>query len=236
MTRNIEPNMTRTPSSRRVPRWFIFGLLILLVGVAIYVYYQFIVLEGPIPEGAGTQYTELEQGYTAQGFPRLGSADAPVLVENFSSYACPHCRNFHDERFPNLLDEIAAGEVQFVFVPVPHIGPGAKNAARALLCAGEQGQLWTMHDVLYYWNDRFLARPFDEKRLLDGVQNLGLDTAAFESCLDSEDINSAIDTARTEFRRRGLTGTPSFFINGEKVQDYREFDNLDALVEKLQAD
>ncbi len=233
MTHNTDPNLTR-PTTRRVPRWFIIGIIVLLAGAAVYVYYQFIVLEGPIPDGAGAQYAGLEQGFTAQGFPRLGRPDAPVLVENFSSYACPHCTEFHDERFPNLLDEIAAGQVQFVFVPVPHIGSGAKSAALALLCAGEQGQLWTMHDVLFHWNDKFLARPFDEKRLLDGAQNLGLDTDAFETCLDSGSLNSTIDAAREEFRRRGLTGTPSFFINGQKVQDYREFDNLDALVEQLQ--
>lgn len=225
-----------SPLSRRsVPLWMIGTIIALLVALAIFVYYQFIVLDGPIPEHAGELYAGLESGYTAQGFPRLGSPDALVIVENFSSYACPHCREFHEDRFPDLVDEIASGQVQFVYIAVPHVGPEAKNAAQALLCAGEQDRLWTMHDVLYDWQSQYLTRTFAKKRLLNGAENLGLDVAAFEACLTSDHTTAVIDAARSEFTRRGLTGTPSFFINGVKVQDYREFDDLGALADELKA-
>lgn len=216
---------------RRLPCWALGALIMLGLALALLAYYQLAPIEAPIPAAAGQAVAGLEQGFTAQGFPRLGRADAPVLVEDFSSYACPHCRSFHDERFPALIGAIAVGQVQFVFVPVPHIGAGAANAARALICAGEQGQTWQMHDTLFYWQKRFLTRTFDLKRIRDGAAALGLDPARFEACLQSEATTARLDTARQEFRARGLSGTPGFFINGVKVQDYREFDALAALVE-----
>ncbi len=219
--------MTRkTPQRRKVPMWMIGAIVAVLLATTGLVYYQFIALEGPVPEDAGAQYAGLEQGYTDQGFPRLGSANAPVLVEDFSSYACPHCLDFHREQFREMLDEIAAGQVQFVFIPVPNVGPGAKTAAAGLLCAGEQGKLWTMHDVLFYWQERFLTRTFDIKRLREAATTLGLDTDAFETCLDAERTETVLEAVRAEVRRRGITGTPTLFINGERVKDYREFEQI----------
>ncbi|MCL4238260.1 MAG: thioredoxin domain-containing protein [Anaerolineae bacterium] len=216
------------PGSRPAPlrRWLItISILGIVLAVAV-AYYLLRPLDAPIPEGAGAQYAGLEQGITAQGFLRLGSADAPTLVENFSSFACPHCRDFHKEQFLTLLDAIAAGEVQFVFIPVAHIGWGAREAGKAALCAGEQGQAWTMVDVLYDWQRRFVTSTFDARRVRKGAEALGLDMAAFDSCMRGSAVQDVLDRARAEFERRGLTGTPSFFINGQKVQDYREFDAL----------
>lgn len=224
-----------TPPRRPIPKWKIGFIVLMVLIAAVLVYTKFVALDGPIPAEAGEHYIGLEHGYTDQGFPYLGNADAPVVVEDFSSYACPHCREFHEDRFPDMLDEIAAGQVKFVMIPVPHIGAGAKDSMKALLCAGEQDQLWAMHDVLYYWQDQFLTRTFDEKRILDGAKNLDLDVEAFEACMASERITSVVDAARAEFKRRGLTGTPTFYLNGTKVKDYREFDDLGTLAEQLQA-
>ncbi len=212
----------------RLRGWLVVAISLGIVFAAAAAYYLLRPLDAPIPEGAGAQYAGLEQGVTAQGFPRLGSPDAPVLVEDFSSFACPHCREFHEGQFVALLDAIAAGEVQFVLVPVPHIGWGAREAAKAALCAGEQGQAWTMVDVLYDWQRRFLTSTFDARRVRKGAEALGLDMTAFDACRRGSAVQDVLDRARAEFDRRGLSGTPSFFINGQKVQDYRELETLGA--------
>lgn len=227
------PNDARAQSSapRHQPRriglrsWLIVGGLLLAIGAGT-LYYLLRPLEAPIPAEAGSRYQGLEQGYTDQGFPRLGRATAPVVVEGFSSYACPHCREFHEVRFAPLLKAIAAGEVQFVFIPVSHIGWGAGDAAKGALCAGEQGQFWTMSDVLFDWQQRFLTSTFDTRRIRKGAEALGLDMTAFNACLKGDAVRVVLQRARQEFDRRGLTGTPGFFINGQKVQDYRELDAL----------
>jgi hypothetical protein len=210
----------------RIRGWLIVaGLLLIVIGAGA-LYYLLRPLDAPIPADAGSHYQGLEQGYTEQGFPRLGRADALVVVEEFSSYACPHCREFHEGRFVTLLDAIAAGQVQFVFIPISNIGWGAGDAAKGALCAGEQGQFWTMTDVLFDWQRRFLTSTFDTRRIRKGAQALGLDMAAFDTCLKGETVQTLLEWARQEFTRRGLTGTPTFFINGHKVQDYRELDAL----------
>jgi protein-disulfide isomerase len=74
---------------------------------------------------------------------------------------------------------------------------------------------------------------FDERRIRKGAKNMELDTAAFDDCMDSKSVETILDTARSEFDRRGLSGTPSFFINGEKVLSYSEFENLGQLADEL---
>lgn len=222
----VDDILSRHQAKRRIPIGFIvIGVVVALVLVGILVY-LLVPLEAAVPEDAGAQYDGLEKGYTDQGFPRLGRADAPILVEDFSSYACPHCRTFHEEQFKGLLDEIAAGQVQFVLVPITHIGPGADNAAKGALCAGEQDRYWEMHDTLFYWQGRYLGSVFSERRIRMGAENLDLDMAAFEQCMDANDTQSVLDEARAEFDQRGLTGTPSLFIDGVKVRDYLELENL----------
>ncbi len=214
--------------SRRFPLSFIILAAIVIIGLAAFVIYRNLPLDAPIPENVGALYAGLERGTTDQGFPRLGSADAPIVVEDFSSFACPHCRDFHTERFTALIDEIAAGQVQFVFVPVASIGSGSDEAAKAAFCAGEQGQFWEMSDVLFDWQNRFLMFTFDERRLRKGADTMGLDTDAFSACLSADRTRQFLDIALNEFRGRGLSGTPTFFINGEQVRDYAEFDTLNA--------
>jgi protein-disulfide isomerase len=216
---------------RRIPLWWTVVAIVILLVVAAFLYYQFTSRDAPIPANVGAEYVGIDQGFTEQGFARLGSPGAPVLVEEFASYACPHCRDFHLERFPAMLDEIAAGQVQFVMIPVPHIGSGAKDAAEAALCAGQQGKYWEMNDVLFDWQKRFVAFTFNKRRLHNGAQNLGLDTNVFDQCMDSKQTDALVESARTEFDRRGLSGTPTFFINGEQVRSYDEFDNLAQLAE-----
>jgi len=202
-------------------------LLALVVGTAALYYGRKTLFDAPIPMDLEARYTGIEQGYTDDGFPRLGSPDAPVVVEEFSSFACPHCRDFHDEQFADLMDEIANGQVQFVYIPIAHIGPGAETAAKAALCAGKQDRFWEMHDVLFHWQKKFLISPFSERRINKGAALMGLDAASFERCLDGAEVDAVIEQARSEFERRDLTGTPSIYVNGERIRDYRELENLE---------
>ena len=245
MTKSISPedivdNLIKDASGvkkparrRRIPLWLSVLFILVLIGGATLIYYWHTSGYAPIPAHVGAEYAGIDRGFTEQSFARLGSADAPVVVEEFASYACPHCRDFHLERFPAMLDEIAAGQVQFVMIPMSNIGSGAKEAAGAALCAGQQGQYWTMNDVLFDWQKRFVTFTFDKRRLHNGAKNLGLDVSAFDQCMNSKDTGALIQTALTEFRQRGLSGTPTFFINGEQVRDYSEFDNLAQLAESL---
>ena len=210
----------------RVPAWLAALALVALLGLIAAAYYFLRQLDSPVPADAGTAYVNMEQGATAEGYPTLGSDDAPVTVEVFSSFACPHCREFSDEWLPVMADEIAAGQVQFVYIPVSHIGPGAAEAATAALCANEQGKFWTMHDVLFAWQAKFLTQVFAERRLEKGAEALGLDMAAYHACVDSGRPQAVLDRARQAFDQRGLRGTPSIFLDGDQIDDYGQLEHL----------
>ena len=225
MTRPTVKNID-LPRRRRIPFWVLMLFVIVILAGGLAAFYMFMPLDAPIPDDLGAQYTGLERGYTDQGFPRLGSADAPILVEDFSSFACPHCRDLHNEILPTLFDEIATGQVQFVMIPVPHIGSGAENAARGALCAGEQGMYWEMSDVLYDWQKRFVTQTFNERRIRKGSESMPLDAEQFATCMSENRPGDAITRARDEFEQRGLSGTPTLFLNGEKVRDYAELEGL----------
>src|SRR5690606_21241523 len=100
------------------------------------------------------------------------------------------------------------------------------TATRAALCAGEQGQFWEMNDTLFSWQGRFVGSTFHARRVKLGAEALGLDVGAFEVCMDGDAVQQVIERARGEFDRRGLRGTPSLFVNGERVTNYDDLKDL----------
>lgn len=224
------PGLERRPATiqrRRVPIWLLILVGALVIGLGAGAAYLMLPLDAPLPDNVGARYEGLERGTTAQGFPRLGRADAPVVIEDFSSYACPHCGTFFDDELPRLFEAIAAGRAQFVLIPVP-FGRGGPTATRAALCAGEQGKLWEMNDTLFSWQGRFVGSTFHERRVAMAADALGLDRSAFDACMDGDAVRAVIERARDEFDRRGLRGTPSVFLDGERIRDYAELDAVSA--------
>jgi protein-disulfide isomerase len=140
--------------------------------------------------------------------PALGSADAPVQVIEFADYECPYCQKI-DPDLKKLRDEFK-GQLVFAFkdFPLP-MHKHAEKAAEAARCAAHQGKFWEYHDVLFEKNS-----GLEPTQLKEYARTLGLDSAKFDSCLDSGGEAAAIQQDVEEGNRLGLTGTPSLFING----------------------
>jgi protein-disulfide isomerase len=146
-----------------------------------------------------------------QGFVR-GAKDAPVTIVEFSDFQCPYCKTANAtvkqvlERYP--------GKVRLVFrdFPLASIHPQAPKAHEAARCAAEQGKFWEYHDLLFDRSPKMT--PADLKQY---AQELKLESAAFDKCLDSGKHAAAVDKDAQEGAGLGLTGTPSFFINGKQL-------------------
>ena len=166
-------------------------------------------------------------GVTTEG-RALGPADAPVTIVEYSDYACPHCRNFHVETASQLEETyIADGTVRLEMQPVAYLGNPSMFAANAALCAQDQEQFWPYHDRLFQALGEFGNSAFDASRLKEYAAELDLDQEQFNQCVDG---NQHIDTVRditNEAQSRGVTGTPTFFINGQKVEGTRTFSQLE---------
>jgi protein-disulfide isomerase len=95
--------------------------------------------------------------------------------------------------------------------PLPfHAGAGP--AARAARCAGTAGRFWEYHDLL------FVAQPaFAREDLIGYAGRLGLDHQAFGACLDSRRFSRAVEIDVAQGRGLGVTGTPTFFVNGRRL-------------------
>ena len=142
--------------------------------------------------------------------PMLGRADAPVTMIEFSDFECPFCERSFVTVLPEIKrDYIDTGKLRYVFLdfPLEKIHPNARRAAEAAHCAGEQGKFWEMHEVLF--SNREPARF---ARFGEHARQLGLDSAAFDSCLSSRRQTARIDRSLRTGLAVGITSTPSFLF------------------------
>ena len=155
--------------------------------------------------------------------PVMGSEDAPVTIVEFSDFQCPFCARFFSQTLPLIeKDYIDSGKVKLVYRDFPlSFHQNAQKAAEASECADEQGKFWEYHDKMFE-NQNAL----DTTSLKKYAEDLGLDTAEFNDCLDSGQMASKVQNDVNDGQKYGVTGTPTFFINGIKVvgaQPYSAF-------------
>ena len=160
----------------------------------------------------------------ATGAPTIGPTNAPVKVIEFADYQCPYCKQVH----PELLKLREEFPQQMVLVyedfPLP-MHPFAEKAAEASHCADEQGKFWEYHDGLFQHSG-----PLDADALKSVAQSLGLDQAKFSQCLDSGKEAPTVAKGLAEGHKLGLTGTPTFFINGHMIAGATKYDALKEMV------
>jgi protein-disulfide isomerase len=139
-----------------------------------------------------------------------GEKDAKVTLVEYTDFQCPFCGKYVHETFPQIEEEyIKTGKVKYVRkdFPLESIHPNAFKAAEATRCAQEQGKGWEMHARLFN-NQQQLAAA----NLPQHAQEVGLDTTAFQQCLDSGKYAALIRKDMSEAQGAGVTGTPSFFL------------------------
>jgi protein-disulfide isomerase len=180
-----------------------------------------IVVSGGSAEGGTLVEAELlrddvETGVTEEGYPYRGPADAPVTLVEFSDYNCPHCRTFALETAP-LVDEelVATGQLKWVVEPY-YLWDWSRPIVEAAMCAEEQGGFWDYRQWLFANAERFPPQRSPSRGLLlELAEASGLDTEAFDACLDDGRFRDAV-VAATEAAKlqRGINSTPTIFVNG----------------------
>jgi len=157
--------------------------------------------------------TAKPSGPVAAEYRSRGPANAPVIIEEFADFQCPFCA-----RSVATLQQVLKSypeKVRLVFrhFPVAESHPNALLAHMAAEAAGRQGRFWEMHDLLFA-NIRRVSRP----NLVGYARQLGLDLPAFESGLKDRELFDRIDADYMEGLARQVRATPTFFINGRKVE------------------
>jgi protein-disulfide isomerase len=154
-----------------------------------------------------------------------GRVDAPVTLIEYGDFECPYCG--HAAPVIDRLLGHFGDELRYVFrhLPLSDVHPNAQNASEAAEAAGAQDRFWEMHDVLMQSPDEL--SPLD---LYRHASKLGLDLDRF-----SEDMRRRRHAARVAQDVRsadasGVSGTPTFFINGRRHQGVYDIDTLTAAV------
>ena len=157
--------------------------------------------------------------------PVRGNRDAPVVLVEFADYQCPYCQKIH----PDLekLQKEYGNRLALVYkdYPLP-MHPYAQKAAEAARCAGVQGKFWEFHDML------FAGKKLQPADLKEQARTLNLDEQQFDKCI-VEGLEAAdVEKDAEEARSLGITGTPSFFINGHFFSGVLSYAALHDMVEQ----
>ncbi len=144
----------------------------------------------------------------------MSNVNSTVLVEEFIDLQCEACRAAQTKIIPQLLEQYGS-KMRFEVKHFP-IGGGhiySVYAAQAAECAADQGKFWEFEE-LDYKNQPDLNKD----AVYDWARELQLDMPLFERCLKSEIKKDTVLADKKEGEKRGVNGTPTFFVNGEKVE------------------
>ncbi len=150
----------------------------------------------------------------------LGNPDAPVVVEEYADFQCPHCKTWSDDTEPLLIQNyIETGRVRLVFRHFPILGPESTAAASASMCANEQGSFWPYHDLIFANQSSGNTGGFSNERLVAFADHLGLDVEAFDACLRSNRYISDVNADFQNGQDLRVPGTPGIVVNGQLLEN-----------------
>jgi protein-disulfide isomerase len=145
------------------------------------------------------------------GHPSRGAASAPITIIEFSDFQCPFCRAA--EGSLKQVQQKYGDQIKLVYMDFPlGFHPHAMDAARAARCAADQDKFWPFHDAIF-----LDQKKLDPDNLKQTAAKIGLDSNKFNSCFSTAKHDAGIRKDMAEGDSLGVTGTPTFFINGREL-------------------
>lgn len=160
-----------------------------------------------------------EQDFSSIIEMTIGAEDAPLDMIEYASFTCPHCASFHENVYPELKkDYIDTGKLKFTLREA-YFDKYGLLASLVARCAQDVDKFHGVAGFLFKTQGTWLASR-DDATIREEIRKVGrlagLDDAALDACTqDEERITLLADWYRTNFERDGITGTPSFMINGK---------------------
>ena len=159
-----------------------------------------------------------------------GNATSTVALIEYSDFQCPACAQYHP-LVKALKDEFGE-KVAFGFrhFPLSQSHPNAKTAARAAEAAGLQGKFWEMHDLLFERQAEWAPKPNPKATFISYANELGINTNQFETDIDRDDLDTKINAHYQTGIASGVNATPTFFLNGIKLDNQKSYDDFRRLI------
>ena len=143
-----------------------------------------------------------------------GPDSASVTVTEYADLQCPACASAHKMTNQPLLEKYGNSiRLEFKHFPLRHIHQYAYEAAQASECAADQGKFWEFVDINYANQSRLSSSV-----LREWAQGLAVDVSLFDRCVRSEIKGKTVMADMTEGQNLGVNSTPTYFVNGKKVE------------------
>ena len=161
-----------------------------------------------------------------------GDKEAKVTLIEYSDFQCPACGAYNPV-VKQLIHEIG-DKIVFAYrsFPLRQIHQNAQIAAQAAETAGRQGKFWKMHDMLFENQKEWSSHSNAKEIFIKYAQSLNLDVEQFKNDLDSKEVEEKVDNDYRRGVSLGVNTTPTFFLNGEKLDNTRSYREFKDMVQK----
>jgi len=169
-----------------------------------------------------------------QGEPVRGPADAKVTIVEYSDFQCPFCSRGYqiveDQVLPEYKDKV---KFYFKNLPLKSIHPWAESAAIAAECAQQQSAdgFWKLYHALFK-NQREINQENLKDKVTQFAKDAGLDEAKFTACFDGKATQAKVDKDLQEAAAVGANSTPTFFINGRRLEGAQPFEAFKSIIDQ----
>lgn len=169
--------------------------------------------------------------------PTLGDEDAPVTMVEYSDFQCPYCGQYAREVEPTLVEEyVKDGTLKIEWRDFPYLGQESVNAALAAREAQQQGRFWEYHEKLYNNQDSVNSGAFSDENLKSLAEDAGVDPEKVEESLTSSEHEASISRDFEKGQRMGITGTPTFIVNGQTIVGAQPKEEFERVIEEAAAE
>ena len=161
----------------------------------------------PSPPDLRSQQGQIRLEVSEDDDAVLGSPDAPITIIEFSDYRCPYCKRWHNESLGPLFERYP-DQIRLIYRDFPVVG--GFEAALAAECAGEQGDYYDYHDLLFAGEYEQLG----SEAYAAYAEQLGMDADQLLTCVEEGTFAEEVEADAQYAASLGVSGTPTFFING----------------------
>lgn len=169
-----------------------------------------------------------------KGEPSRGPDDAKVTIVEYSDFQCPFCSRGYQIVEEQVMPEYK-DKVKFYFknLPLKSIHPWAEGAAIAAGCAQQQSGdgFWKVYHSLFK-NQRDINQDNLKEKVTQFAKDAGLDEAKFTQCFDSKASQAQVDKDLEEATAIGANSTPTFFINGRRLEGAQPFESFKSIIDQ----
>ncbi|MCX7682600.1 MAG: DsbA family protein [Anaerolineae bacterium] len=209
--KRIPREPTRAHKEQTLRRYLLPGGIALVLIASVVVVAVLVANRGK-EEKAAMMYRSIAGGFTEEGFPFLGSPDAPVTLVEFTDFNCSHCRAYNLEHEASILEEfVATGKVRYIVHYYSSGSPHSMQATEAAMCAADQQKYFQFQHAL------FEESATSREEFLALARKVGLNEREFAACWDSERHREALLKHMQAAAEAGIYSTPTFKINDRLV-------------------